>query len=309
MSGASSVPTSRCCRTTSGADRLSRRASSIRRQRTNDSTARVGRGRPHGSEQPFGVRSRSARLRTRSRHLDRRRQRHRRSIAIADAEQHVFGLCLLNDWSARVVQGWGVTLPLGPFLSKSFATTISRGSSRSMHSRRFGRDGAAMPTDRHRCPISTIPATAARRDQIFDSKRGSRPQRLRQAGAAPSAPFTRQLSRRVLERRADGGDITRSAAATCSRATSSAAARSRGPTKTRRLAARTVAGRQAPADARRPARRAAPRCRRLGDPARLVPSARLRAIRLRRMPRHGAAGPITRERRPLRHHCRHVAAR
>ncbi|MCD6682173.1 MAG: fumarylacetoacetase [Burkholderiaceae bacterium] len=45
-------------------------------------------------------------------------------IAIADAERHVFGLCLLNDWSARDVQGWEYQ-PLGPFLSKSFATTIS----------------------------------------------------------------------------------------------------------------------------------------------------------------------------------------
>ncbi len=46
------------------------------------------------------------------------------SIAIADAEQHVFGLCLLNDWSARDIQGWEYQ-PLGPFLAKNFATTIS----------------------------------------------------------------------------------------------------------------------------------------------------------------------------------------
>ncbi|MEO7208821.1 MAG: fumarylacetoacetase [Steroidobacteraceae bacterium] len=45
-------------------------------------------------------------------------------IAIADAENHIFGLCLLNDWSARDLQGWEYQ-PLGPFLSKSFATTIS----------------------------------------------------------------------------------------------------------------------------------------------------------------------------------------
>lgn len=46
------------------------------------------------------------------------------SIAITQAEDHVFGLCLLNDWSARDIQGWEYQ-PLGPFLSKSFATTIS----------------------------------------------------------------------------------------------------------------------------------------------------------------------------------------
>ncbi|MDD0841120.1 fumarylacetoacetase [Curvibacter sp. HBC61] len=45
-------------------------------------------------------------------------------IDITDAEQHVFGLCLLNDWSARDIQGWEYQ-PLGPFLSKNFATTIS----------------------------------------------------------------------------------------------------------------------------------------------------------------------------------------
>jgi len=45
-------------------------------------------------------------------------------ITAADAEQHVFGLCLLNDWSARDLQAWEYQ-PLGPFLSKNFASTIS----------------------------------------------------------------------------------------------------------------------------------------------------------------------------------------
>jgi fumarylacetoacetase len=45
-------------------------------------------------------------------------------IPIAQAEEHVFGLCLLNDWSARDLQAWEYQ-PLGPFLAKSFATTIS----------------------------------------------------------------------------------------------------------------------------------------------------------------------------------------
>ena len=46
------------------------------------------------------------------------------SIPIAAAEEHIFGLCLLNDWSARDLQGWEYQ-PLGPFLAKNFATTIS----------------------------------------------------------------------------------------------------------------------------------------------------------------------------------------
>jgi fumarylacetoacetase len=45
-------------------------------------------------------------------------------VALRDAERHVFGLCLLNDWSARDVQGWEYQ-PLGPFLAKNFATTVS----------------------------------------------------------------------------------------------------------------------------------------------------------------------------------------
>ena len=45
-------------------------------------------------------------------------------IPIAEAERHIFGLCLLNDWSARDLQGWEYQ-PLGPFLAKNFATTIS----------------------------------------------------------------------------------------------------------------------------------------------------------------------------------------
>lgn len=46
------------------------------------------------------------------------------AIPIKDAQTHVFGLCLLNDWSARDIQGWEYQ-PLGPFLSKNFASTIS----------------------------------------------------------------------------------------------------------------------------------------------------------------------------------------
>jgi fumarylacetoacetase len=45
-------------------------------------------------------------------------------VPIAKAEALVFGLCLLNDWSARDIQAWEYQ-PLGPFLSKNFATTLS----------------------------------------------------------------------------------------------------------------------------------------------------------------------------------------
>jgi fumarylacetoacetase len=45
-------------------------------------------------------------------------------IPITQASQHIAGFCLLNDWSARDLQAWEYQ-PLGPFLSKSFATSIS----------------------------------------------------------------------------------------------------------------------------------------------------------------------------------------
>jgi len=45
-------------------------------------------------------------------------------IDIDAAESHVFGLCIVNDWSARDIQAWEYQ-PLGPFLAKSFATSIS----------------------------------------------------------------------------------------------------------------------------------------------------------------------------------------
>lgn len=45
-------------------------------------------------------------------------------IPIDRAERHIFGFCLVNDWSARDLQSWEYQ-PLGPFLAKSFATSIS----------------------------------------------------------------------------------------------------------------------------------------------------------------------------------------
>lgn len=45
-------------------------------------------------------------------------------VAAADFAEHVFGVCLVNDWSARDIQAWEY-VPLGPFLGKSFATSVS----------------------------------------------------------------------------------------------------------------------------------------------------------------------------------------
>jgi fumarylacetoacetase len=46
------------------------------------------------------------------------------AIPVSEAESHIFGLCLVNDWSARDIQAWEYQ-PLGPFLGKSFITSIS----------------------------------------------------------------------------------------------------------------------------------------------------------------------------------------
>ncbi len=47
-----------------------------------------------------------------------------RPVPLAAAERHVFGACLVNDWSARDIQAWEY-VPLGPFLGKAFATSVS----------------------------------------------------------------------------------------------------------------------------------------------------------------------------------------
>ncbi|MFI6420049.1 fumarylacetoacetase [Streptomyces sp. NPDC050842] len=47
-----------------------------------------------------------------------------RPVALGDFQEHVFGLSLLNDWSARDIQAWEY-VPLGPFLGKSFQTSVA----------------------------------------------------------------------------------------------------------------------------------------------------------------------------------------
>jgi fumarylacetoacetase len=47
-----------------------------------------------------------------------------RRVPTSDAAEHIFGVVLVNDWSARDIQGWEYQ-PLGPFLGKSFATSVS----------------------------------------------------------------------------------------------------------------------------------------------------------------------------------------
>jgi fumarylacetoacetase len=46
------------------------------------------------------------------------------AVPMGDVAEHVFGVCLVNDWSARDLQAWEY-VPLGPFLGKSFLTSVS----------------------------------------------------------------------------------------------------------------------------------------------------------------------------------------
>ena len=86
--------------------------------------ARPEQGRPNADAPSFGPTPR-ARLRDGAGLLRRAGQRARASRCRSTrAEEHLFGFCLVNDWSARDIQAWEYQ-PLGPFLAKNFATTIS----------------------------------------------------------------------------------------------------------------------------------------------------------------------------------------
>ena len=81
-------------------------------------------------------------------------------VPIDAIEQHLFGLCLVNDWSARDVQAWEYQ-PLGPFLAKNFATSVSPWVVTMDALEPFRVPPAARPAEaiRRRCPISSEPRT------------------------------------------------------------------------------------------------------------------------------------------------------
>ena len=98
-------------------------------------------------------------------------------IGVDDAEEHVFGLCLLNDWSARDLQAWEYQ-PLGPFLGKNFATTISPWIVTLEALAPFRTAWPRAPRTRSPCPIWTVNRAAQRRaPSISSSRPGCRPQR------------------------------------------------------------------------------------------------------------------------------------
>ena len=93
-----------------------------------------------------------------------------RGAPSSEAAEHLFGVVLLNDWSARDIQAWEY-VPLGPFLGKSFATSISAGSS-PLDALEAARVAAAGPGPASRCrtcratPASCSGSTSTSRSLI-----------------------------------------------------------------------------------------------------------------------------------------------
>ena len=177
------------------------RASSHRRQRP-------ALQRPHGADR---------RRRTATRRASARRQRldyelelgvfvgPRQRAGRADADRrrprtHLFGVVLLNDWSARDIQAWEYQ-PLGPFLSKNFATThlaVDRDAARRW--RRSARPSSGPTGDPQPLPYLDCGAQPrARRDRHRARGAGCRPRRCATTAQPPRALSAVELPRRLLD--------------------------------------------------------------------------------------------------------------
>ncbi len=128
------------------------------RYRGSRSRARSGSAWPPGARQPLFGRSQRLDYELELGVFIGRGNELGTRIGIGAAESHVFGLCLLNDWSARDLQAWEYQ-PLGPFLGKNFATTHlavdrhaggARALSRALAAR-GGRSAPPLPYLRQRC--------------------------------------------------------------------------------------------------------------------------------------------------------------
>ena len=122
-SGSCSGPTTRCCPTTSGCPSATTDAPrpcgpAVCRSADRTDSSSPGRPRPDLPSR------RASGLRAGDRHLGGSASEQGHPVPIDRAADHIAGYCLLNDWSTRDVQSWEYQ-PLGPFLSKNFATTVS----------------------------------------------------------------------------------------------------------------------------------------------------------------------------------------
>ena len=84
----------------------------------------MGQTLPHGESTPVFGPSRSVDFELETAFITTDANIMGENIPVYEAEDYIFGMVLLNDWSARDIQKWEY-VPLGPFLSKNFATSIS----------------------------------------------------------------------------------------------------------------------------------------------------------------------------------------
>ena len=194
------------------------RASSIARLGPARSPPARAAACPPGAARPELGPDAAPRLRARARRLRRRGQRARqRACRSREAEEHVFGLCLLNDWSARDIQAWEYQ-PLGPVPRQELRH----------HDLAVGRDargaravsraaGRARPASPQPLPYLDVAGDARRAARSTSSSRsGSRRARMRAAGAPPQRLSHSQLPRRLLDASRRCSRTTPSTAATCS---------------------------------------------------------------------------------------------
>ena len=107
------------------------------------------------------------------------------TVPVGQAAEHIFGFCILNDWSARDVQGWEYQ-PLGPFLGKNFATTVSPWVVTSEALAPFRTAAFARPTrDPKPLPHLADPADQARGGLDVTLEAYLATETMRRAGTAP----------------------------------------------------------------------------------------------------------------------------
>ena len=210
-------------------------------------------------------------------------------VPIGQAEDHVFGLGLFNDWSARDLQAWEYQ-PLGPFLAKNFASTVSPWIV-TMEALAPFRAPFSRPEGDPQ-PLPYLDAPALREAGHFDLtlEVWLQTERMRAAGQPAQRLSRGELHRRLLGSGAVGGAPHRQRLQPAARRPAGHR-HDRGPVAgPGRLAARTLAGRQAAADAGERRDAQLPAGRRHAEAEGLRRAARRAAHRLRRMQRHGAAG-------------------
>jgi fumarylacetoacetase len=214
-------------------------------------------------------------------------------VPLARAEGHLFGICLLNDWSARDIQGWEMA-PLGPFLAKNFATTVSPWI---VTLEALAPYRVRVRTRRHRAAAAALPdrrpPTAPRAASTSSSRWAGIGQPAAQAAAPAELPRTSFRHQywtvaQMLAHHTVGGCNLQAGDLLGSGTIS-------GPTRSEAGALMELTrrhGSRCSCPATRRGARLSGR-RRHRHPARLVRKARRGAHRLWRMPGHGAAGALT----------------